>query len=464
MPRPSDILRNKFPYEPTSGQLQLFNDLDDFLDDHRNFQVMVINGYAGTGKTTVISTLVQVLPLFNLKFVLLAPTGRAAKVMSNYSRKVAFTIHKRIYKTDVDADTGNMIFSRQKNYSRNTIFIVDEASMLSTKDEYGRKSLMTDLMDYVFEHDTNRLLLVGDTAQLPPVGYDQSLGLDRKFIEKEFSVEVKSNELTEVMRQEMQSGILQNATRLRNQMGSDLSVRFVTSGFNDIFRMGADRLEDGLRYAYDKFGIDETVVICRSNRSAVQYNQYIRRNIFFHEEMLEVGDRLMVVRNNYSYKDTPAGFIANGDFMEILKVINLEEKYGFRFADLEVRLVDYEDIPPLEGRFILDSMFDHQTSLSQEQTTKLFHQVEQEYPDMKPKQRVKALNEDRYLHALQVKYAYALTCHKSQGGQWKAVFLDQGYLTEERMDENFLKWLYTGLTRATDELYLLNFDQKFFSG
>jgi len=424
----------------------------------------MLKGYAGTGKTTLVSTLVQVLPLFNFKYVLLAPTGRAAKVISSYAHKKAFTIHKIIYRQISSPEEAALQFKPQKSYHKKTLFIVDEASMLADDLSEATK-VLRDLISFVFAHESNKLLLIGDRAQLPPVGQEISVGLDRQKLETKYGLSVIDLELTEVMRQQLSSGILFNATLVRKALAeAPTAVRFQLKGFKDIFRMGGERIEEGLRYAHDKYGSENTVVICRSNKLAVRYNQFIRRSIFFFDNEIDAGDSLMIVRNNYFFlpEDSKAGFLANGDFVEIRKILSIKEMYGLRFADLELQLIDYPDQPPFEAKVILDTLNSDSTSLTQEQNQQLYQEVLKDYQDHKAAQRKKLLRNDPYLNALQIKFAYALTCHKSQGGQWSAVFVDQGYLREDMIDKDYLRWLYTALTRATSELFLVNFHSNFF--
>ena len=300
MPNPSTILKQKFPFEPTEGQQQLFDLMDNFIDKKSDNKIFIIRGYAGTGKTSIVPALVKTLPLFNYKFMLLAPTGRAAKVMSGYAKRSAFTIHKIIYKQVADPSTGQLRFKRVNNYNKNTVFIVDEASMLSSDNSFGEAGVLSDLISFVFEQSNNKLILIGDTAQLPPVGQTNSAGLDAGYIFDVTGKQPLQVELTDVMRQQAASGILKNATYLRNQVPlKDFDISFSVKGQDDIFKMSGDRLEDGLRYAYDKFGEEETMVICRSNKSAVMYNQHIRSSLLFRTEEIEAGDLLMIVRNNY---------------------------------------------------------------------------------------------------------------------------------------------------------------------
>lgn len=466
MPEPSQIVAAKFAFSPTPGQQQLFTLLDKFLSGKKGGKAaFLLKGYAGTGKTSVVSALVQALPSFNLRYMLLAPTGRAAKVMAAYATRTAFTIHKIIYQRAADPVSGKLQFKRRRNYAKNTLFIVDEASMLADDPGLGRNGLLADLLDYVYEHTSNKLMLIGDAAQLPPVGQAMSPGLDAHYLQDNFGLDILETELTEVMRQDLKSGILFNATAIRDQMGQkDFQIAFKTKGYTDVYHMSGQRLEDGLRYAYDKFGKDSTAVICRSNRQAVQYNRYIRHQIFFHENEVEVGDYLMIVRNNYFFLDeeSPAGFLANGDFAEVMKIVNFEDMHGLRFATLEMRLLDYPEQPAFEAKVILDTLHSPTTALSEEDYDKLFKSVFADYQEMDIRQeQQEAIRNDEYLNALQVKFAYALTCHKSQGGQWDAVFVDQGYLKDEMINPAYLRWLYTAVTRAKKELFLMNFDERF---
>ncbi len=467
MPLISEILANKFPYVPTSGQSLVFKLFDEFLNKKtKSRDCLIIKGYAGTGKTTLVSTLTEVLPLFNFKYLQMAPTGRAAKVMSTYSQKSAFTIHKIIYKRKVDNKSGEVAFAKAKNYYKNTVFIVDEASMISDSSGMNSQNLIKDLIDYIFENPENKMLIIGDAAQLPPVGASNSPALDPDFLSFQFNLHIKSIELTEVVRQEKLSGILENATRLRELIKKDQQdIYFDTKPFKDIYRIQATKLEDGIRYAYNKYGVERSTIICRANWQAVQYNQMIRRNILFYDEELEAGDIIMVVKNNYYYlePDSDAGFIANGDFLEIKKIVDFEERYGFRFATLTVKMVDYPSMPSFDVKVVLDTLYSNSPALSQEENRKLYFEVLEEVKnESKQKNYRAALQSNEYLNALQIKFAYALTCHKSQGGQWDIVFLDQGLRGEAEIDSDYTKWLYTAITRATNELYLINFDDKFF--
>jgi ATP-dependent exoDNAse (exonuclease V) alpha subunit len=480
--KPSEILAQRFAYEPTSGQRQFFGMMDAFLDhDKWNQQAFILKGYAGTGKTTIVSALIQTLPRFNYKAVLLAPTGRAAKVMSNYAGKQAQTIHRKIYRQTTNKHNGSLEFNLNKNTATQTLYIVDEASMIANEAEANNRGLLADLIEYVFlseDYDLgNKILFIGDTAQLPPVNTPLSPALDQAYLISQFQMGVGQVELTEVMRQEAHSGILYNATQLRqrlidlqpiapaNQNMSNSAVHFHTKGFPDLYRMTADRLEDGLNYAYRKFGRENTIIITRSNKDAVAYNRYIRMRIFYQEDEVATGDMLMVVRNNYNVLDTEseAGFLANGDFVEILKIKRIQEMYGFRFAQCVLRLIDFPNEPEFEAKIILDALYSDSPALSAIQNKELYDAVCLDYAHIvNNRERQAAIRKNEFLTALQVKFAYALTCHKSQGGQWPAVFLDQGYITEERINAEWIRWLYTGMTRASSELFLMNFNDKFF--
>jgi exodeoxyribonuclease-5 len=403
-----------------------------------------------------------------LKSVLLAPTGRAAKVISNYSGKKAFTIHKKIYRKKVAASP-EMNFVLGDNIMENTLFIVDEASMISDQvHDYSRQSLLQDLISYVYNGKNCKLMLVGDTAQLPPVGSAISPALNKQFVAEEFRLSVFTYELTDVVRQEKESGILFNATQLRElvRKGEEVFPKFKIRGYKDIFRMTGERLVEGLNYAYDKYGMENTIVICRSNKNANAYNQNIRNRILYREEELTGGDHIMVVRNNYFWlkpEDNSGDFIANGDIARIRKVRRIEEQYGFRFAELVIELLDYPDEEPLSCKVMLDTLYSETPSLSNADNKRFYEAVLQDYMHIENKKfRMEELKKDPYYNALQIKFAFAVTCHKAQGGQWPAVFIDQGYLTDEMLNTEFLRWLYTGVTRSNKELFLVNFSDQFF--
>lgn len=466
----STALMGTFPLSPNKQQLAVFELFDAFLAARTEEECFILKGYAGTGKTTVIGAIVRALPALGLKAVLMAPTGRAAKVMGRYAGRSAFTIHKRIYRKknamSLDGD-----FTLAENLSENTLFIVDEASMISDeRGDYGRNSLLHDLISYVYNAKNCKLMLVGDTAQLPPVGAVISPALDVRVLKDRYGLNAFAFELTEVVRQQEESGILVNATRVRNLIRDEHFVfpQFSVKGYPDIYQMNGERLVEGLNYAYDKFGVENTMVVCRSNKSANLYNQQIRNRILFREEEITGGDYLMVVKNNYFWngsEDNGRSFIANGDIVKIRKVRNVQEMYGFRFADVVLEFTDYPNEEPLYCKILLDSIYVDAPDISRDTQQLLFEEVMKDYEHIpQRKKRIDLLRENEYYNALRVKFAYAITCHKAQGGQWDAVFVDQGFLTDDMVNLDFLRWLYTALTRSVRELFLVNFHASFFSG
>lgn len=468
----SALLLQHFPFETTTGQRTLLNKLAAFIKGDNLDQIFVIKGYAGTGKTTLVRSLVKSMPALRGKTMLLAPTGRAAKVLSNYTEKQAYTIHKKIYFRK-PTDGGGLAFQLQQNLHNDTIFIVDEASMISNSGGlseggyFGAGSLLDDLITYVFNGTNCKLIFIGDTAQLPPVGLDVSPALDIEYLKASYSFQVESFELTEVVRQSGDSGILTNATTLRNQikLKENNQAHFNLEGFKDVVRIDGVDLEDALNEAYGKYGAEDTMIVCRSNKRANIYNQQIRARIRWQESEISAGDYMMVVRNNYFWlpEESKAGFIANGDIIEILKVSNMQEMHGFRFVDVKMRMIDYPDEQDLEVRLLLDTIMTEVPALSQAENKKLYESVLLDYNDVADRRmRAKKVKEDPFFNALQVKFAYAVTCHKAQGGQWPCVFVEQGYLTDEMMNVEYLRWLYTGITRASEKLYLVNFNKEFF--
>lgn len=469
-----NLLSQYFSWTPTAQQQEVFERLAEFLHTFSKESCFILKGYAGTGKTTIISTLVQVLPRLNKKPVLLAPTGRAAKVMSVYSGRKALTIHKKIYRKK-NALSFQMDFELADNMHEDTLFIVDEASMITHEGfSIFSDGVLSDLIRYVQSGKNCTLMLVGDSAQLPPVGLDYSPALDTTYMESHFHLHVFSYEMTDVVRQEKNSGILYNATKIRNEIRLDDDMvtynypQFVTKGFKDIFRMTGDRLIEGLHYAYDKYGIENSIVICRSNKSANLYNRHIRNQILFRDEEISGGDIIMVVRNNYywlqQHDENHTGFIANGDMAVVKKVSNIHDMHGYRFADLYLEFMDNNEGDAIRCRVILDSIYAEGAQLSFEDQQKLYQSIAQDYEDIPSKKdRLEAIKKDPYYNALQIKFAYAITCHKAQGGQWPLVFIDQGYMTDEMLTTEFMRWLYTGITRATKELFLVNFSDKFYT-
>jgi ATP-dependent exoDNAse (exonuclease V) alpha subunit len=461
-------LLKKFPYHPTSKQSELFLMLVDFVFSKDNQSLFLLKGYAGTGKTTTISTLVTNLWKTEKKVVLLAPTGRAAKVISVYSKKQAFTIHKKIY-FPKKQQNGSVDFVLQPNKHTNTIFIVDEASMIPDRPQNGKLfekgSLLDDLISYVYSGHLCKLILIGDTAQLPPVKLTISPALEEDRLEADYRKNVKKIELNEVTRQHENSGILANATVLRTLIENDVTNFQFDLGFPDIVRLvdGYD-IEDAITGCYDTDGVEDTAFIVRSNKRANQYNQQIRSQIRGQENEISTGDFIMVVKNNYFWlkESSEAGFIANGDTCEVLRINAIKELYGFRFAEVEIRMIDYPDQQPFETVLILDTLTSETPSLTYEESNKLYEAVREDYAHEKSKyKQLLAVKKNVFFNALQVKFSYAITCHKSQGGQWKTIFIEQPYLPEGPSKEYF-RWLYTAVTRAQEKLYLIGFKDEYF--
>ena len=462
-----------FPYQPTEGQLALAEKLSVFFNDTDPKSVFVLKGYAGTGKTSFISALVRLLPGLGIKPVLLAPTGRAAKVFSGYSGRQAQTIHKRIYFQSRKRD-GSIFLTLQSNLYKDAIFIVDEASMIAGAFQEGdsafhSRNLLDDLLEYVSEGQHCRLFMIGDTAQLPPVGLTISPALDVKFLKTRYNLKLYIHELTEVMRQSQDSGILSNATRLRRMISEKngqlplLDLR----GQDDVLAIDSMDLEDRLISAYSRDNPGNAVVVCRSNKRANLYNQEIRKRILYRENELNAGDYLMVVKNNYFWLDPKSapGFIANGDMVEVLRIQRTEEEYGFTFADVTIRMIDYPDDPTLDVKLLLNTLTSESPSLKEDEQHQLFQGVMEEYNEIPNRAgRFEKVRTNPYFNALQVKFAYALTCHKTQGGQWEQVFIDRIHLKQDQPDTETLRWFYTALTRATGKVCLVNFDEKMWIG
>ena len=454
-------LSENLPYVPTEEQAGLVARLAEFLWDDNVPSVFVIKGYAGTGKTSLVGALVKTLEAFERACVLLAPTGRAAKVFASYAAHPAYTIHKKIYRQR--AFTGDFTgFQLAHNAHKNTFFIVDEASMIANETaegaHYGSGLLLDDLFDFVYASAGCRLILLGDTAQLPPVGQVRSPALDEDYLRR-YGYPVFSCELTHVVRQVEESGVLFNATRLRNAMQENpLPVPSIAwRRFPDVSLVGGDELIEVLSSAYRRDGMDETIIVTRSNKRANIFNQGIRNRILYREEELASGDLLLVARNNYfwSEKYEKLDFIANGDVARVVRVRRVCEMYGFRFADVVLYFPDYEE--EMEAKVILDTLHSESPSLTAEENTRLFNAVMEDYADVPSKrERLKRLKNDPWFNALQVKYAYAVTCHKAQGGQWTNVFIDMGYIRPDMLGLDFYRWLYTAFTRTTGRLWLIN--------
>ena len=458
----------KICFETTSGQKKIIEKLSEYLSGDDFSRIFVLNGYAGTGKTTLIAALVGALKEVGIKPVLLAPTGRAAKVLARYAGEKALTIHKRIYRERTNADYESK-FTLNPNPERGAVFIVDEASMLSDTTSggavFGSGSLLSDLVDYVRSGRGCRLILVGDSAQLPPVGSDFSPALDPSTLSAYGEVDYAT--LDEVVRQESESGILFNATLVRCMLENGLcEIPHFDLNYPDIEALEGGEFLEKLQDCYDRYGRDETIVITRSNRRANRYNEGIRRNVLYAEEEIESRDMLMIVKNNYYFpehtENCPMNFIANGDIARLKRIRRFEEFYGFRFADAVVEFPDYEDTE-IECKLLLDTLTSESPSLTREESSRLFYEVEKDYTEIRSKlKRFREIRENPHFNALQIKFSYAVTCHKAQGGQWRAVFVDWCLFGDEPMTRDLLRWLYTALTRATEKLYLVNFDKTFY--
>lgn len=464
------LIKQQFPFQPTLKQDIVLQQLSNFITTDAPDALYLLKGYAGTGKTTIISTIVNNLWKIKKSAVLLAPTGRAAKVISNYSKKEAFTIHKKIY-FPKNRNGGGVKFVLQPNKHKNTIFIVDEASMISDTPTDSKLlengSLLDDLMQYVYAGHKCKLLLIGDTAQLPPVNLELSPALDAQNLELYYNKSITKVELDEVVRQRLDSGILANATLLREAIASQFfeAFTFALHNFKDIVRLvDGYEIMDAINEAYDNLSYEDTAIIVRSNKRANVYNQQIRSRILFNENELTAGDYLMVVKNNYFWikPNTEAGFIANGDIIEVLEIFSIKELYGFRFAEVKVRMVDYPKMRPFETVLLLDTINAETPSLPYEASNKLYQEVMKDYENENSKyKKYTKVKNNPHFNALQVKFSYAITCHKSQGGQWHTVFVEQPYLPNG-IDVDYLRWLYTAITRAKTKLYLIGFKDDFF--
>ena len=458
----------KLSFEATNNQKKIVEKLSEWICDDDFSRIFVLNGYAGTGKTTIIAAFVAALNDLGVKPILLAPTGRAAKVLQRYAQQDAYTIHKRIYRERTTGDYESK-FSLDYNREQGAIFIVDEASMLSISSSeeatFGSGNLLDDLVQYVRTGKRCRLMLVGDDAQLPPVGDDSSPALQPEVLSRYGDVEYAT--MDEVVRQSVDSGILFNATMLRCMLENGIyEVPHFDMSYPDFQSINGGELLELLQDSYDRYGRDETIVITRSNKRANRYNEGIRRYNLSAEEEIESGDMLMVVKNNYHYaerdKESPMAFVANGDVVRLRRIRRFEEFYGFRFVDAVLQFPDYDDYE-MSCKVLLDTLASESPSLTREQSRQLFYEVEKDYADVKSKsKRFKEIRENDHFNAMQVKFAYAVTCHKAQGGQWHTVFVDRCLFGDETMTKDMLRWLYTAITRATERVYLVNFDERFF--
>ena len=462
-----ELLLNSFGLTPTEGQATVLRHLAAFLLSLKPNPTYILRGYAGTGKTTLVTTLVKTLPEIGMDYVLMAPTGRAAKVLGGYTRKYASTIHKKIFQVQAFPD-GSLRMARAQNKHKDTLFIVDEASMIGEDREFGAKSLLDDLLAYVFSGERCRLLLIGDTAQLPPVGNDESPALDISYLESQFPLTIATYELTEVKRQALKSGILSNATHLRELLIEDkmeYPLPLFDLHFDDTERIDPEIFEEMLYKSFDAEHSNDSVIVCKSNKRANLFNQAIRSRILNIEGEIATGDKLMIVKNNYFWADghQQISFIANGDMAEIQKITHYEEMYGFRFADVELSFPDYPDAQNLDVKIILDTLNSNSASLSEEENMRLLQAIEADYMDIpNRRERYKAMKKNPWFNALQVKFAYALTCHKTQGGQWKNVYVDSSLNLKDDVEKEDLRWLYTAVTRAQERLSFVNFKEEFF--
>jgi exodeoxyribonuclease-5 len=464
------LLKEKFPHVPTPKQDMTLQLLANFLISNENNIIFLLKGFAGTGKTTIIGDLVTNLWNTSLKAVLMAPTGRAAKVMANYSKTQAYTIHRKIYFPKKERG-GGIRFVLAPNKHRNTVFIVDEASMIpdtpADSKLFENGSLLDDLIQFVYSGHQCKLILIGDTAQLPPVHLTLSPALDEHQLQSNYNKEVILIELDEVVRQAKDSGILANATNLRDQLQSEFYDRFQFSveSYADIIRLtDGFEIQEAIESSYAANGKEETVFIVRSNKRANLYNESIRNKILFLENEIATGDYLMVVKNNYFWlkPSSDAGFIANGDIVEVLEIFSIKELYGFKFAEVKVKMTDYPNQKPFETVLLLNTIHAETPSLSYEDGNTLYQEVLKDYAQETSKyKKFLAVKNNKYFNALQVKFSYAITCHKSQGGQWHTVFVEQPYLPNGP-DREYLRWLYTAITRAREKLYLIGFKDDFF--
>jgi len=421
--------------------------------------VMILRGSAGTGKTTLAGAIVRAMNVLKQKMILLAPTGRAAKVFALNAGHPAYTIHRRIYRQKSAGDIS--AFNLNFNNNRDTLFMIDEASMIANQgygeSAFGSGCLLDDLMQFVYSGQNCRMVLVGDKAQLPPVGEDESPALMSDVL-RAYGMKVYECDLNQVLRQSEDSGILWNATRIRTLIDDWVLPKIRFQGFADIVRVPGDELIESLATSYSRVGMDETMVITRSNKRANIYNQGIRNTVLDREDELCRGDQLMIVKNNYYWTEQSKeiSFLANGDIAVVQRVRNVQELFGFRFADVTMTLPDYDSYE-LTATVILDSLTTESPALSREQQEQLYNAVMEDYADIPLKaDRIKQLKKDKYFNALQIKFAYAITCHKAQGGQWAHVYIDQGYMTDDMLTPDYIHWLYTAFTRATEKLFLVN--------
>lgn len=460
----TNIIINELNFKPTPNQHEAIALLAEFCCNSIEHKVFVLKGYAGTGKTSVVSALIKAMHTHKHPTILLAPTGRAAKVLSGYSGKEAYSIHKIIYR---QKSIGTPEFNLNYNIHKNTLFIIDEASMIANrsydKSMFGSGNVLDDLIEYVYSGENCTMILLGDTAQLLPIGQTTSPALDRQTLEG-YGLEVTEFTLTQVVRQAEKSGILFNATRLRQSIEQEIfnPIKFNIK-FPDIFRVNGEDLIDMINSSYNTVGEENCIILTYSNKRAVLYNRGIRNQVMMREDELSAGDYLLITKNNYFWSEPYDGldFIANGDIAEVIRVGHIYELYGMRFADLTLRLTDYEI--EITAKVLIDSLYTDTPSSVNSLNERLTEAVAEEYADITERRKFwKAMQNNEFYNALQVKFAYAITVHKAQGGGWQHVFIDQGYITEEMISHEYYQWLYTAFTRAQDRLYLINFSDRFF--
>tara|TARA_B100000780_G_C21125675_1_gene456684 strand:- start:5528 stop:6922 length:1395 start_codon:yes stop_codon:yes gene_type:complete len=456
------LLLKNFKLEPTKDQSLAIQSVSEFLFNKNKVSIFLLKGYAGTGKTTLMKTFVENLHHNKMNFSLLAPTGRAAKVLSKYTERNSSTIHKKIYYSKVDK-SGNFISTLKINKKKNTVFIVDEASMISdfsnSNDLFKKNSLLKDLIDFIDFKTNSKLIFIGDTAQLPPVNQTISPALDSEFLQNTYNIKINEYEITEVVRQSEESGILFNATAIRNSIISD-DLDFQFKKFADIISLSDGfEIQESIEKSFSEIGRDNSIIIVRSNKRANQYNQQIRKTILSHDHKVCSGDLLMITKNNYfwSSSDAEIPFLANGDIIEILEIHRIRELYGFEFAEVKIKMIDYTNQPPFDTIIILNTLDSELPSLSYDQSNLMYHEVQKDYSNIKSKyKRFLKTKENPFFNALHVKFSYAITCHKAQGGQWPVVFIEKPYL-KDGPDLDYMRWLYTAITRAESKLYLIGF-------
>ena len=463
----SEIIKNSLLDNLNKNQELALDYIISFIENKKNNNIFLLKGYAGTGKTFIISNIVKNLWKVKKSVVLLAPTGRSAKVISSYCNKEAYTVHKEIFYTKNNF-SGSLEFTLKINKHKNTLFVIDEASMISTNRNDGvglfSQSLLDNIVKYVYSGFKCKLLIIGDTAQLPPVKSEISYALDSEFLENEYEKEVISVELTDVIRQQKESGILSYATSIRNKIENNYfdDISFDFNPFKDIINVeDGEHLMNLIQDSYNKYGVEETAIIVRSNKRANLYNKAIRDKILTNENLINVGDLLMVIKNNYFWLNNKKdiGFIANGDIIKIEEIFEIKNIYGFKFAEVRISMVDYPKIRPFETVLILDSLYINSPALDFNTMNKLYQEVLKDYMNVKTKyKRHLAVKNNSFFNALQVKFAYSFTCHKSQGGQWSSIFLEFPYLPNG-MDKDFFRWLYTAITRSKNKLHLIGFNQ-----